>query len=939
MTPLVPKSRPVVDIRSLSHPGLLTIALMLPSDSMVPTSTDLKSVCSKYTVCDITCQACIAKSIRIWHTVCGRQSDGPEVPLRHDDGVPAASGASAEQESSLDATDSNAKQYPRSNWFRVLRWLAKRPWLILLAYPSYVASQLYQLVQREGFVGLLNQSNLSHVTLFDRTVQLVRQYPASGVILVILIILSGFLARWAKQDEDKEQEVLTLSPLVYKYVDARLTYWGVLDSNIHGPPFDDYLLPAPEYFIGRNADYAWVTDRLQRRDTTAIDGMAGIGKTALAATVVKEMRREGQFPDGIAVVLCKGIIEPRDILRHILARFDAQRRKPDNRNAAQLSGRVTQMLSGRRALIVLDDVEPKLNIAQVVQPLRAAGLTVLITARQELPQLAVPSGASRELGLLSFEESLDLFAHENGQNSQYDFGPVELAAAEQIVHSLGRHTLAVKLAGAYAADSGLDLVQVAHELSNTRRVLELPGAEGAEPVKRAFTSSYEVLPEGARKLFIALAAFATEEFGYDAGIALAKGLDISDPEAALELLVHRALLNSFANERIPTDSDSNRVQLHPLLYAFATVLLERQSKRVRSTASGIIASYYAEYLTKNRDAALGADYANIMASLAWAHKQRHKQALVVSICSGVQYYWRDRILTSDALTFLPRGIAAAEKIGRKTQNRQDRLRAARLVQTYGEILLTIGDLARAEEAFKQNLDVRRTLNDRRGEGTAISSLGRIALLRNQTEEAEHLFEQALAIAREGDVHDRRGEGLALSSLGQIAQLREQLDDAERYLNQALLIDRELGDRRSEGIDLGSLGRIALLRNQTEEAEHLFEQALAIAREEDVQNQPGEALILQQLGILARDRGHNEQAEDYFRRCFSLLDLLQDEQSKATVALIFGTFLILYRESREEGCELINLSISIRRRLKLPGEEEARDAAIRLGCSKLALSNA
>jgi hypothetical protein len=59
--------------------------------------------------------------------------------------------------------------------------------------------------------------------------------------------------------------------------------------------------------------------------------------------------------------------------------------------------------------------------------------------------------------------------------------------------------------------------------------------------------------------------------------------------------------------------------------------------------------------------------------------------------------------------------------------------------------------------------------------------------------------------------------------------------------------------------------------------------------------------------------------------------LQDEQSKATVALIFGTFLILHRESREEGCELINLSISIRRTLKLPGEDEAREAAISLGC--------
>ena len=172
-----------------------------------------------------------------------------------------------------------------------------------------------------------------------------------------------------------------------------------------GPPDDRGLLPAAPRFIRREADLAWVMARLRARaisGITALGGLGGIGKTALAAEAVRRLREEeGAFPDGIAVVLCHGLSDPGEVLRRVLARFDPRRAPPRERAAdepgavylAALGDAATALLTGKDALVVLDNVEPDLTgVASVVAPLRAAGVAVLLTARQALPAGAVDRG-------------------------------------------------------------------------------------------------------------------------------------------------------------------------------------------------------------------------------------------------------------------------------------------------------------------------------------------------------------------------------------------------------------------------------------------------------------------------------------------------------------------------------------------------------------------
>src|SRR5205807_8581279 len=90
-----------------------------------------------------------------------------------------------------------------------------------------------------------------------------------------------------------------------------------------GPPHDTLL--APEHFVGRVADLVWVMDRLRQGGATAItalNGLGGIGKTALASEAARRLRDdENRFRHGTIVVDCREVYNAADILRTVLGRF------------------------------------------------------------------------------------------------------------------------------------------------------------------------------------------------------------------------------------------------------------------------------------------------------------------------------------------------------------------------------------------------------------------------------------------------------------------------------------------------------------------------------------------------------------------------------------------------------------------------------------------
>jgi tetratricopeptide (TPR) repeat protein len=712
------------------------------------------------------------------------------------------------------------------------------------------------------------------------------------------------------------------------------------------PPFDLGELPATDHFVGRESDLRWIAERLIAQSDAdqnivaiaATNGLPGIGKSALAAMAARRLFSTGAFPDGIAVVRCNDLTNPVDALQRTLARFDSAQQMPTESDLAALGAQLRQKLNGKRVLIVLDNIEPGWPVWEVTQRIRATGAALLLTSRQELPTTAVPMGASRMLELLDEDQALEVFAENFGLASAQKLTKEQRAKALRIITALGRHTLAVKLVATSLAREPRDWqavadeyekkISLALELKENMSEEEAAHARAAVAVGQSLQESVNSLPKRARDALISWSAFATPDFGRQAALAAAGSILAAerDQRGALSEVVGWRLAETWVNQQMPEKSDRERVRLHPLVHAFARERLAEPDTNQRQAAYTAVASWYASYTNATPDLALIPDEANIRGALEWAHAI-HEDRLVSDLANAMRGFWRDTGRTHDGLTYLPWGVEAAERIAAETRQPLDQRRAANIAVYYGDILSGVGRLLEAEKAYQRDLALRQQIADRPGIGIALARLGQIAQNRRRLEEAQTYFEQALAINRE--VHDRREEGANLGNLGQIAQAREHLEEAERYFRQALAIDREVQDRQGEGVDLSYLGQIALQQMRLEVAGDYFQQSLVINRE--VQDRQGEGANLAYLALLAVNLGQYEQAESYYRAALALTQETEDASNIASMSVDLGRLLIVHRNKRDEGCQLLAEAARVYDQMGVPGAEEAREIAGQLGC--------
>jgi tetratricopeptide (TPR) repeat protein len=174
---------------------------------------------------------------------------------------------------------------------------------------------------------------------------------------------------------------------------------------------------------------------------------------------------------------------------------------------------------------------------------------------------------------------------------------------------------------------------------------------------------------------------------------------------------------------------------------------------------------------------------------------------------------------------------------------------------------------------------------------AFHQLGMIAQERRQFDEAERWYRQSLAI--EERIGNEHGQGSTLHQLGRIAQERRQFDEAERWYRQSLAIEERIGDEYGQASTLHQLGRIAQERRQFDEAERWYRQSLAI--KERIGDEYGQAITLHQLGTIAEERRQFDEAERWYRQSLAIKERIGDERGQASTLHQLG---IIAQERRQ-----------------------------------------
>lgn len=612
-------------------------------------------------------------------------------------------------------------------------------------------------------------------------------------------------------------------------------------TNEFVSPHDEFLLPRALSFVGHKTELEWLNGKFkQDNQLISIYGMGGIGKTALVSESIHCNSSRDFCADGIVVILCEGINDATYILRAIISRFDIYNRFPPKVNIARLNDIVRRLLKNRKILIVLEGIEPNTKIANVVNILLSTGATVLIISRHELPRNLVLAANTLKVGLLSDQESEELFLKAYETNLSDGFSQKENKAIQSIVMLLEFHPLAIRIISSFAADSHTDLEVLALDLEkDISKVLEVQDEENILTLAIVFKKSVNSLPREAYLLFASLYLFETKAFGRRALGALATSVSQRDPvpddkslivipepilDENVALLARRGLIEISLNRVMPDGSDRQRVHVHSLIRAFSEDLSKALENSTIYQANFALSSYYFYYLKSNAENVIDIDEANIYTFLRWA-KINDIHYRVVEICLEMIHYWEERHHYKAALCFLPWGLAAAELMVNRVNPKDDLEKVARLAFAFGKNLQNEGKPKEAEYILRKSLKIYQELKEDRGVCNALLYIGHTKIDTDQLDIAEEIYTDMLNIAKLN--HDQGSEEAALGSLGRLEFLRGNFELSEDLLKKSIEIIEGVSNY-NKYISLENLGEIKSIRGDIQEAEKYFLQCLHVA---------------------------------------------------------------------------------------------------------------
>jgi tetratricopeptide (TPR) repeat protein len=641
-------------------------------------------------------------------------------------------------------------------------------------------------------------------------------------------------------------------------------------------------------FAGRAAELSTLTSLLERSADAAggvvicaVDGTAGIGKSALA--VCWAHRVSDRFPGGQLYVNLRGFdpaappMAPAEAVRTFLDAFEVPAERIPAGLVAQ-SSLLRSILATRRVLVVLDNARD----AAQVRPLLpgSGGCFVLVTSRTRLTRLIAAEGARPlTLAVLSDAEARELLARRLGPERV----TVEPNAAEEIIDLCARLPLALSVVAARAAmHPGFSLATLAEELRRARGGLQaFEGGADGDDVRAVFSWSYERLDPTTARLFRLLGLHPGPDITAAAAASLA-GLGAAQVRPALAELAHYHLV---------AEQVAGRYSCHDLLRAYARELVhthdspsDRDASRRRMfdhylhTAHGANLRLHPRWGPISIAAPVAGvapeEIADHVAAQAWFEAEHPVLLGVVQLAAttGDPSAWQ---LPSVAAEFLCRrgywdDVTAAQQTALcAAVDRGDRLGEAYARHGLGHAFAWSGRYDEAYEELRRAIAIFEALDDPLGQVDCYNRLTGLSERQGNLTEALTLAKRALELARTAG--SPRGLAQTLNDIGWFYALLGEPGRTLTYCHEAMAFCREAGHRRIEGNILDSLGYAHHLCGDHDRAIELYQRSLAIKGELD--DRYGYATELDHLGDAYLAVGDRQAARDAWRRATRALDNL------------------------------------------------------------------
>lgn len=626
----------------------------------------------------------------------------------------------------------------------------------------------------------------------------------------------------------------------------------------------DRLPPAAGEFTGRRADTLALSAESPGR-VVIIEGMPGVGKTALAVRAARELA--GRFPDGCLFLSLHG--------------HDA--RRPPETPAAALSSLLTGMgvvptrvphghaervrlwretTAGRRVLVVLDDAADEAQVRSLLPG--SPGCQVFITSRRHLG--GIDGAIHHRLDPLPEDDGAALFRRIVGTVRP---APDEAVAA--VVRLCGGLPREIRIAATRLRDD-LQVTSIDALVEELRRPQDdIPDLQ--DPAfGLSLELSYRDLTPAQRHLLRRLALSPTLDLTAPVVAVLAE-TPVEEARRDLAELVDHHLLD----EPVP-----GRFLLHTLIKRYVRARAKREdpaADRRRSVgrtldfyllrtdlADRILFPYHArtDIMAADRRVVvdafedeesakswLAAEGKNLVRLVRYA-ADREWPAHAVDLAKTMARYFDSASRWEEAEIVHRRALNVALELDLPRATAQAHFDLSVVQWRRGQTDEALANATKAKQ-------IAHRMGDAALKAAAQDQIGLVAWTSAKYREALAYSGEALDIYRQiGDTH---GKADCLNHLGMMLAQTGRHQDALRSFHQALDICHAIGDARSEATTLSNLAHTYLLLGYHRDAYELYHKSREIYR--TLPGRRNNAILQNNIGDVARYRGRYEVAIKHY----------------------------------------------------------------------------
>jgi tetratricopeptide (TPR) repeat protein len=646
----------------------------------------------------------------------------------------------------------------------------------------------------------------------------------------------------------------------------------------HAPKPPDNL-PRRVSFFGRDKDMSTVMRGLSPEDRTwgvLVDGIGGIGKTALAVEAAYRCKEKALFEAFVFVTAKQNLLAPGGIreltpaartLDEFLnetARVLGETGIPQLPSEAKRRA-LLEALRPRRTLLLYDNLETLSKAEQEAMAdfLRELppGCKAIITSRRRGGEGAVwlrleklEWEAGREIILAEAQKDAQLAnkLQRAGEGRWQELYDETKGSPLALVHTLGL----LRVRATLTFDGALAMLRGNREPDLQRFVFQEARKELTENDQTALRALSFFAPSAAFEAWLEIAALSRN---------------------ALETTIDRLAALSL----VDVLTGGERYALHPLTRNFV-----RDELLVDAQIANDVGKRFAEYW------------------VAYAERYGGDSKESYKTYDRLEAEWPNLEATAEWLW--QKAAVQDGNVGDKDAAQQ--LNA--LARAVGQFLWFGGRWEERVQLSSRAFEAMRTLNDSSEAGWRARDVAWIYYNQAKIEEASIWADRCAQAWKTGGSKFEQAVGMRMR--GVVAEQRKDYDTAERLYQDVLAIHRESKGEQSVATVLNDLGGVERARKQYDAAERNYREALALA--EKIEYKEGQAIYSGNLGSLALDRERWAEAREWYEKALAFAREIGRQGSIA--ADLYGLARVHEAEDRPDlALPLAQEALAIRDRLR------------------------